>query len=405
MISDIFVFSLKNLRKKKLRSWLTIMGIFIAIATIYILIGLSLGLNNAIAQQFQTLGSDKFFILAKGQLGAPGTGGAVKLTTDDANAVGKVSGVSAVTYAAIGNAKVEFDKQTRYFMVAGVPLDKAAKEVFVASSTLKIDSGRMIEQGDTGKIMIGADYKNNNVFSKPIKVGDSFLINGKSFKIVGILQPIGNPGDDKNIYMPLDDFKSLFNSGDRVDEIIVQVQPGQNLRDVADRAEVKLRKFRGLTAKTEDFSILTPEELLASFGVILNIITAFLVGVAAISLVVGSVGIMNTMYTSVLERTKEIGTMKAIGARNRDILTIFMIESGLLGLVGGIIGILLGYGGGKIIEAIAAATLNTTLLKVSFPWYVTLGTILFAFLIGSASGFVPAWQASRLKPVDALRYE
>ena len=111
------------------------------------------------------------------------------------------------------------------------------------------------------------------------------------------------------------------------------------------------------------------------------------------------------MYTSVLERTKEIGTMKAIGARNRDILTIFMIESGLLGLVGGIIGIVVGYGAGKIIEYIAAVALNTTLLQVSFPWYVTLGTILFAFLVGSASGFLPAWQASRLKPVDALRYE
>ena len=145
------------------------MGIFIAIATIYILIGLSLGLNNAIAQQFQTLGSDKFFILPKGQLGAPGTGGAVQLTTDDVNVVEKVSGVSTASYVTIGSGEVEFDKQTKFFSIAGVPLDKSAKEVFVQSSNLKIDEGRIIQQGDSGKIMIGSDYKIWKCFQQTCK--------------------------------------------------------------------------------------------------------------------------------------------------------------------------------------------------------------------------------------------
>jgi len=405
MIADYLRLGVKNLRKRKLRSWLTILGIVIAVAIIFILISLSVGLQNAINQQFQILGSDKFFIMAKGQMGAPGAGGAVQLTTDDVKAIEKVGGVKAVSYFTGGNGKIEFKGQTKYFIIAGVPLDKSAKEVFVESSSLKIDEGRMIDSGDSGKIMIGSDYKNSNVFDKPVKAGDTLNINGKDFKVVGILGSIGNPSDDKNIYMPMDDFKSLFNSGNRVDEILVQIQQGENIKDIADKVDKRLVKFRGLTEKTKDYIILTPEELLRSFGTILNIITGFLVGVAAISLLVGSVGIANTMFTSVLERTREIGTMKAVGARNSDILLIFLIEAGLLGLIGGIIGTGLGAGVSKIVEIIATQQLGTNLLQAAFPIYLIVGCLAFAVLAGAVSGMIPAYRASRLSPVDALRYE
>jgi len=119
---------------------------------------------------------------------------------------------------------------------------------------------------------------------------------------------------------------------------------------------------------------------------------------------VGGVGIMNTMYTSVLERTQEIGVMKAIGAKNRDILTIFLIESGFLGLMGGMVGVLMGIGIGKAIE-FGAAQAGLAILKVYFPWYLIVGSLLFSFLIGAFSGLAPARQAAKLKPVDALRYE
>ena len=163
--------------------------------------------------------------------------------------------------------------------------------------------------------------------------------------------------------------------------------------------------FRKVTDKTKDFSILTPEELLSSFASILSIVTGFLLGVAAISLLVGAIGITNTMYTSVLERTKEIGVMKAVGAKNSDILTIFLIESGLLGLTGGVIGVLLGMGIGKVIEYIAVHQLQTNLLQVVFPVYLIAGCLIFAFLIGAISGTLPAYRASKIRPVVALRYE
>ena len=405
MIQDYFKLALKNLRRRKLRSWLTVIGIVISVAIIFVLISLSVGLRDAIDEQFKALGSDKFFIMPKGQAGAPGSGGAVTLTTEDVKAVEKVRGVRAVTYIVAGNAKVEFNKQTRYFMIAGIPLDKDARAVFVESTSIKIDEGRMIDIGDSEKVMIGYDYKYSSVFSKEVHSGSTIKINGASFKVVGIMARIGNPSDDRNIIMPMNDFKTLFNSGDRVDQIVVQVSSGENISDVAERTREKLVRFRQVTDKTQDFIITTPEELLASFGTILNIITGFLVGVAAISLLVGGIGIANTMYTSVLERTREIGTMKAVGAKNSDILLIFLIESGLIGLVGGLIGLGLGYGAAKAVEYIAVTQLNTTLLQAASPLWLVAGCLAFGFIIGSVSGVAPAWQAARVKPVDALRYE
>jgi len=403
MILDYFKIAVKNLKQRRLRSWLTMLGIFISIATIFTLISLSLGLQGAINQQFQILGVDKFFIMPKGQLGAPGTGGAVELTIKDVNVVEKVSGVKDVSYATIANAKVEFNKQTKYFMVVGIPMDRL--DLFKESTNLKIEDGKFIEKGETGKVALGYDYKYGNVFEKPIIVGETILINDKKFKVVGILGQIGNPADDKNIYLSIDDLKSTFNTGERIDEIIVQINSEENIKDIASKVEIKLGKSRGLTEKTQDFSVLTPEELLKSFGNILTIITAFLGGIAAISLIVGGVGITNTMYTSVIERTKEIGVMKAIGAKNKDILWIFLIESGLLGLMGAIIGIVLGYGLSLGIVYIVINLYNTNLLQVAAPWYLVFGCLAFGFVIGAVSGVLPAWQASKTNIIDALRYE
>ena len=133
-------------------------------------------------------------------------------------------------------------------------------------------------------------------------------------------------------------------------------------------------------------------------------LNAILVIISGISIVVAAVNIMNTMYTSVIERTREIGVMKAIGSRNRQILNVFVIESGILGLIGGILGILLGYSIAKIGQFVAK-TYGLTFLKPYFPLWLIVGCLLFAFLVGAGSGLLPAVQASRQKPVDALRYE
>ncbi len=402
MINDYFILAVRNLRKRKLRTWLTMLGIFISIATIFMLISLSLGLQNAVQEQFKTLGTDKFFVQpATGFLGPPGSINSVLLTKEDIKTIENVQGVKDVLETVAGNAKVEFGDKVRYITVWGM---STKTNLFIEAGNYKIDEGKFVGEGDT-EVLIGNLYKTGNLFGKPVRAGNKLTINNQEVRVKGILKSTGNPDDDKLIIMDVEFFRSFFNISERVDWIVVQVNEGENVNDVADRVEKKLRSARDVTEKTQDFIILTPEELLKSVQTILNIVTIFLAGVAAISLLVGGIGIANTMYTSVLERTKEIGVMKAIGAKNKDILIIFLIESGLLGLVGAVIGIGLGYSASKVIENIAANALGSNLLQAAVPWYLILGCLLFGFLIGAISGTLPAIRASKTNVVDALRYE
>jgi putative ABC transport system permease protein len=405
MISDSFRLAYRNLMQRKIRSLLTVVGIFIAIFTVFVLLSLSLGLNEGIQEQFRLLGVDKFFVQAKGNFGGTGQVSSVQLTTKDIDTLDKLGSVKTVSYYTIGNVKIEFKGETRYYITIGIPFKPSnGWEIFSEVYDLKTDEGRLLKESDRGKVLLGSQYKFNDFMGKPVKTGDTIDLNGVGFKVTGILKSVGNSQDDRQIYMTIDDFKNLFNSGDRVDFIMVQVKSGENLTDVANKAERALRKERGVTEKTQDFSISTPEQLLSSLGTILNIMTAFLIGIGAISIIVGGIGIANTMYTSVLERRKEIGTMKAIGARNSDILSIFIVESGILGLIGGLLGLLFGVAIAKSIEFYAQQSIGT-IIKASMSPYLIAGCLLFGFIIGVISGFFPSRQASRLKPADALRYE
>jgi len=401
MLADYLKMALKNMKKRRLRAFLTLIGITISITTIFVLISLSLGLEQTVQEQFETLGVDKFFIQPRGSFGPPGAATAATLTTRDVEEIKKISGVRETSSWIAGNAKVEFRDEIRFFSVLGY--EPETEEV--AFGSYKLEEGRFLRESDVRKIMIGSQYKHNNIFGRQVTLGDSLLINDVEFKVTGIFEQTGSPPDDRQIYVTENDFRELFNVSERVDFIVVQVSDPSEVNSVAERTEKELMKFRDVDEDTRDFSISTPEEFLESFQNILNIITFFLFGIAGISLLVGGINIANSMFTSVLERTREIGVMKAIGAQNKDILTIFLIESGLLGLIGGIAGVLLGIGIGKVTEFIAVSQLGTTLLKVAIPPYLIFGSLAFAFFAGAFSGLWPAWKAMKVRPVEALRYE
>ncbi len=403
MISDYFKIAVKNLAKKRVRSMLTLIGILIAVATIFVLISVSLGLQGAVEELFRQFGTDKFFIEPRGQLAGPGTGGAVQFNLDDIRVIEKTTGVKDYSYWVGSSAKIESNGEIRYTFVIGIPLDHAS--VFFETGFYKVEDGRLLEEEDKGEVMIGNQYK-NGFFSKSINPLNKITINDQEFKVKAVMQTVGNPFDDRLIFMPLDDFRLLFpDTKDRIDQIAVQIHENEDVNEIAERVERRLIKSRNVDEENKDFNISTPEEILSSFGEVLTVLTTFLLGVAAISLLVGGIGIANTMFTSVLERTREIGVMKAIGAKNSDILIIFLVEAGILGLIGGIIGILLGIGISSIIEYVAVNQLGTTLLKAATPWYLIVGCMAFAFIVGIVSGFWPAYRAIKIKPVEALRYE
>ena len=404
MFKDYFVLALGNLRHRGLRSWLTILGIFIGIAAVVSLISLGQGLQGFINQQFQQVGGDKILIQSK-VFAPPGsvTDESLIINEKDLETIRNVQGVEFAEGALTRTALIVHGKEQQISYVSGV--SEKYLELYSGASVIEPLEGRQIKDTDSGKIVVGYNHAFGDLWDKPLQLGGSLEIKGKRFEIVGILQKQGNPADDNSVWMEKDTFKELFATGDDEGTVVAKTQIGFNPDQVAEDIKVALRHEKHQKEGQETFLVQSFSQLLKTFTSIFAVVQAILIGIAAISLVVGGIGIMNTMYTSVLERTKEIGIMKAIGAKNNDIFLIFLIESGLLGLVGGAIGILLGIGIGKAVEYVALIQLGSPYLKAVFGLPLIIGALTFSFLVGAASGVLPAMQASRLRPTDALRYE
>jgi len=403
-MKDHFFLAFSNLKRRGVRSWLTMIGIFIGIAAVVGLISLGQGLQGAINQQFEQLGKDTIVITSK-TVGPPGTAtGNLVLTTKDLDAIKSVNGVENAVGILVRYTAQTFKQELKVKPVVGI--DPKDVSFFSDMQNFKVIDGRDLKNGDTFKAIIGNSYSiDGKVWKRGIMVGDTINIDGTNFKVVGILDKTGNPINDAAVYVPKETLKQALNIANQEDEIDARIQEGFNVTSVADSIERRLLQIKNEKKDQETFTVQTSEQLLQSFTNIFNIVQGVLIGIAAISLLVGGIGIMNTMYTSVLERTKEIGTMKAVGAKNSDILQIFLFESGLLGLVGGTIGIILGIGLGKGVQYIATIALGTNLLQASITIPLIAGALGFSFLIGTLSGVLPALQATKLKPADALRYE
>jgi len=403
MIGDYFKIAWNGLKTRKLRSWLTMIGIFIGIAAVVALVAVGQGLEKSITEQFKQLGTDKLFIQPKGQIGGiPSIDTAAQLTKEDVKTVSRTKGIEIASGMVAGVVKIEFEDEVSYQLLTGV--EEEAKELYKEFADWQIEIGREVEEKDKNKVALGYSYGAKKIFSKPVNVRDRIKLNNNEFRVSGIYKKIGNPQDDAQIYTNEKTARELLGLDDEVHFIIAKVSSGKDARVIAESVKKELRKERNLKKGNEDFTVQTFEELIESFQKILYVVQAVLIGIAAISLIVGGVGIMNTMYAAVLQRTQEIGILKAIGARNSSILALFLIESGLLGLFGGIIGTGIGIGIAKVIETIADKW-GLGVLKVYFPWYLILGIVLFSFSIGAISGVMPAMRAAKLKPVDALRYE
>ncbi|MBW3012760.1 ABC transporter permease [Candidatus Woesearchaeota archaeon] len=393
MIKDYFVIAFKNLRERKLRSWLTIFGIIISVASIVALISISDGLENSIKEQFVKFGSNRFYVVVPG--GQPGTG--TGLTTRDVDALESIPDFEYITpYLIIPSVELEYSKRTAYSSLFAWPSEDSDRRFKDYDFTFQ--EGNAFREGQKYVAIFGS-VAATDLFDKDVHVKNKVTMKDVKFEVVGVLESFGNRQDDSAIYIPIDTARELFDRPDEVSLIDVTVKSGRDIDAVAERAKRVLERRR----KDENFEILTPTQILKFLSQTLGIVQAILVSIAAISLIVGAVGIMNSMYTSVMERTKDIGVMKSIGARNKDVLLLFLVESGMIGFVGGIIGIILGYIASYGVTIFAAGA-GYSILKIKLDILLILGGLLFATLIGMLSGALPSRRASKLHPVDALRW-
>ena len=404
MIRDYFSLSFRTLKRRGVRSWLTMLGIFIGIASVVSLISLGQGLQSAVTGQFSTLSPDRLIIQNAGTgFGPPGSTSVDRLHEHDSKLIEKVNGVEIVIPRLVRVVNVKYNKIGRFEYATSIPDNQNQAEEIYKSFNLRVEEGRLLEVSDRGKVVLGNDYVDVQRFEKDIRVGSKLEIQGKEFEVVGILKAAGSFQVNSVVFMAEEDLKDIFDIGDEIDLIAVRVESVDNVEKISEDIKRKLREDRDEDLGEESFSVQTPVQALSTVNTVLFTINAVIIGIAALSLIVGGIGITNTMYTSVLERTREIGVMKAIGARNRDVMTLFLIESGLLGLAGGVIGAVLGLALAFGVSSIAGAFLGGINLEINLSWPLLIGAIGFSFLVGMFSGVMPAIQASRLNTVEALR--
>ncbi len=410
--TDIVRFSLSNITHKKLRSWLTILGIVIGVASVVALVSIGEGAQASITSRLGGLGADMITVSSgfsrtgRGGFGFGGggfgEGGATtkNLTESDVMIIKSTAGVLYVDGIASGRGELSYGGEFTTISVQGVDTN-----VWKNMITTGLASGRYLATGDTNVIVIGSNVA--SMFKTPLTINRMVSIEGANFKIVGILQSSGGfGGSDSTVFMPVQNARQIFNLPlNKISSISIKVNDASMAINISDAITQRLIITRHDTANTQDFTVTSSAAAQQQVSSITGTLTLFLAAIASISLLVGGIGISNTMFTSVLERTRQIGILKSLGATDNEVMKIFLTESGLIGLIGGITGAVIGIAASFVITEIGIRIIgNAGTVTVISPQLVA-AAIGFSFIIGALSGVFPARRAARLQPVEALRYE
>jgi putative ABC transport system permease protein len=397
MFKDYFNFAIKGMRNRKLRTVLTALGIIISVTAILTLILLGEGLKDSIYDEFESMGLNMIMVFPKGMM----TGSVATteiLSTDDVRYLEELYFFDYITPMAMRFAeRIEFRNTVEYAMLVGIPYDDFENRF--GDWDWELQAGKIPNEKETRNVLIGYSIW-QDIFDEKISANANIKIKDQTFRVGGILARIGNQQDDNSIIMDISEFRELYDNPRQVDTITLGVNPIYDVDMVAERTKQHLERRR----RDENFEVYTAKQIMDQIGAMLGGLTFLLTSIAFIAIIVGGIGIMNSMFTNVLERTSEIGIMKSIGAQNKDILNIFLIEAGLIGLFGGIIGVI----SGQLLATYIAEIINNTgylPLHVGFNYPILIGMFLFSITIGLISGYLPAKRASSLKPVDAIRYD
>ncbi len=399
-LKKCFKMALNMVLHSKLRSWLTILGIVIGVASVIAIVGIGQGLNQEINNNLGDLQADLITITpgysSAQSFGPPGRGGfgdssssnQDPLTKKDVQTLRGISNIDLINPQISGSVDLTYLGEEGSVSLTGVD-----QRVYYELTTDEIAQGRMLSSSDSNVIVIGGRLA-SSFFDKEIKINQLLSIEGRSFRVVGILDDTST-----SILMPIDSAYDVLDSKtkDEYDQIQVIIDNVEELNETELEIITDLMRSRHVNEDSRDFSVRTNDASNDFRQELTSTLTTFLTAIASVSLVVGAVGIANTMFTAVLEKTKDIGIMKSIGARNEDILLIFLFNSALIGFVGGVLGVIIG-----MILAVGLSVLGLTSIVTLKSIIITVG---ISILVGMLSGFIPAINASKLTPVDALRRE
>ena len=399
MIYFLFIIrsAFEDFYRNKLRTLLTSLGILIGVSSVVLLISLGLGLKAYIKQQFESMGTNLIMIMP-GSMSGGGMGGmmsAIRFDNKDVQTLKRVKNISAVVPFVVKYSKLQSTTESETYELAG----STAEALTVMD--VEVEFGRPYTKADVEKgakvVVLGSKTAEKLYGSAENAVGKTVKLEGQGFKVIGVAKSkggggLGMPSVDEHVYMPHSAMIS-FNPDKKFYAIYLQAMSEDAIPEII--TETKKLLIKRYTNE-DDFSVLEQTEILNTVNSIFNILNIVLVSIAAISLVVGGVGIMNIMFVSVIERIREIGIRRAIGAQKKDILWQFLAEAVLLSGIGGVLGLL--------IAAAAVLALRTVL-----PAYIDLTTVLIALGVSSGVGIVfgvmPAKQAADLSPIEAIRYE
>ena len=392
-----FLYSVRNLTHRKLRTALTILGIIVGITSIIILISLAGGLKEDVVSRLANFDPDLILILPT-QI-SPGDFSSVvrqgKLYEKDYNSIRQIPGVDIMSKTISKRVALEFKDELVSATVYAIE-----PTIYRETTTLIVQNGRFLQDGDRDVVVFGGGIA--ELFDEDVQVNSIVELDNRKYRVVGILEKTGNTFSnlDNIVYLDYNEGKRIFSDfilPNEISAIQVKVAEGYDVVEVSDRIEEVLMRNHKVSEDEKDFGILTAVSLNEQINSIIEIISIFLSAVATISIIVGMIGISNTMFMSVMERTKEVGVLKAIGSSSKEIIYIFTIEAGILGLLGGILGLLF------------ALMFNFTLglfgVTTAMSIELLLGSVVFAFGIGVLAGVLPAKRASEIPAIEALRYE
>lgn len=429
-LKDSFSLSLNSILHRRLRSWLTLLGIIIGVAAVVSIISIGEGAQANVQQQLSSFGAD-IITISPGFNRAQGFGGGFRvggggggqgtitisnststtdeeptLTKKDAIIIDANPNVTLVTEIVSGRGELVFVGEKANTSVQGVN-----PTTWPQTSNVTLASGRLLTASDSIGIVIGNRIA-NETFKQPITLGRTITLEDKPFTVVGILSAsgsgLGGGGSDNTIYMSLNSAWNTLEdvNRDTYSSIQAKVSAPELIEQTTQELTASLQISRKVTERTQDFSISSSQAIQEQVGSVTETLTLFLGAIAAVSLVVGALGVANSMFTSVLEKTKEIGILKALGSTNNEVLLLFVMESGLFGLVGGIFGVILGT---IVSVAISGIGFIPTPGARGASTYVSVELVLMAIflstVIGIIAGLIPARTASKLRPIEALRYE